>query len=926
MKPYGNITARRGGTLGRNRLEDPSPGKPARESGPTSAPAGRAPAGRRASGAAPLDPIRGELLSADRLIERAQELARTDRVAPGRQPGAPLLARLEENGRVLLESYRDIARAIAQAKSISPAAEWLADNFHIVDDQLREVRDDLPRGYYRELPKLAGGPLSGAPRVFGIAWAFVEHTDSRVDLDLLRRFVASYQTVEPLTIGELWALAISLRLVLVENLRRLSQLIVGRRAERESADALADSFTAGAGTEADREERFRLATEGRLPTAFLVQLVARLRDRDPETTPILRWIETLLAEEGTTRDEIVLVEHRAQVAAHLSVRNVITSMRLMSSVDWTEFFESVSLVEAALRDGTNVAEMDFPTRDRYRHAVEDLARGSGVAELEIARRAVAKASAPGEARGGLRADPGYHLISAGRAAFEKEVGYRAPVSQWLRRAWVAWANPGYPVTICLLTLAALAVPLAWSAHSGAGAAVLALLGLLALVPASEIALAVINQDVQEIVGPRRLPKLALESGIPEDLATIVVVPTLLMKEEEAREQVEQLEVRFLANPEDFVHFALLTDWADAPAETMEGDEELVTAARAAVSELNRRHGPAGDGGPRFLLFHRRRIWNAAEGCWMGWERKRGKLAEFNRLLRGAADTTFLPGEAAPRARVRYVITLDGDTRLPRGAIRKLVGAMAHPLNRPVFDDRTNRVVFGNGILQPRITAMLSPIGHGTLYERVFSGQRGTDPYAFAVSDVYQDLFGEGIYTGKGIYDVDAFERALQGRVPENTLLSHDLFEGIFTRAGLLSDVELFEEFPSHYEVAALRQHRWARGDWQLVPWLTPRVRNAEGKRVRNPIPLLGRWKILDNLRRSLLAPTAAAALVAAWTLPRENPAVWTAFVAAAFAFPRLLPILATAMPRRRRIAKRSVLTGVGTDLARALSHTTATLV
>ena len=314
----------------------------------------------------------------------------------------PLLARLEENGRVLLASYRDIAQAIAQGRSISPAAEWLADNFHIVDDQLREVRDDLPRGFYRELPKLAGGPLAGSPRVFGIAWTFVEHTDSRLDLDTLRKFVAAYQSLVPLTIGELWALAISLRLVLVENLRRLAEMIVGRRLEREEADALADLILADdAGPPPDLEERFRVATEGPLPTAFLVQLVARLRDRDPETTPVLRWIEARLAREGTNRDELVLMEHRTQVATHLSVRNVITSMRLMSSVDWAEFFESVSLVEEALRDGTNVAEMDFATRDRYRHAVEDLARGSGVAELEVAKRAVAKGG--GLRRGSRRA-------------------------------------------------------------------------------------------------------------------------------------------------------------------------------------------------------------------------------------------------------------------------------------------------------------------------------------------------------------------------------------------------------------------------------------------------------------------------------------------------------------------------------------------
>ena len=343
---------------------------------------------------------------------------------------------------------------------------------------------------------------------------------------------------------------------------------------------------------------------------------------------------------------------------------------------------------------------------------------------------------------------------------------------------------------------------------------------------------------------------------------------------------------------DDLCFALLSDWTDSATESAPGDDELLGAAAEGIARLNRRYGPAPDG-ERFLLLHRRRLWNEGEGKWIGWERKRGKLHELNRLLRGATDTTFLAVGGRPPvvpAGVRYVITLDADTRLPRGAARRLVGKMAHPLNRPRLDPRTGRVVEGYAVLQPRVTPSL-PIGReGSLFQRVFSGPGGMDPYAFAVSDVYQDLFGEGSYTGKGIYDVDVFEAALAGRIPESTLLSHDLLEGIFARAGLVSDIEVVEEFPSRYDVAAARQHRWARGDWQLLPWIFGRGRDASGDPARRAIPLIGRWKMLDNLRRTLSAPATFLALVAGWMLPLAAAAVWTAFVLATLALPALLPV------------------------------------
>jgi cyclic beta-1,2-glucan synthetase len=874
------------------------------------------------------EPILGELFSIERLEQHAESLAVAQRVTKDPEKGRPLLSLVQDNGRRLLESYRAIAEAIREERPITPAAEWLVDNFHIVEDQLREIREDLPAGFYRELPKLADDHLQGYPRVFGLAWAFVAHTDSRFAPETLRRFVHAYQRVQPLTIGELWAVAITLRVVLVDNLRRLADRIVKGRAARQEADALADRLL---GLESHPTEPLPLLLRqferSPLPAAFAVQLVQRLGEQDPKVTPVLHWLDERLAAQGMTADEIVRVEHQRQAAMNVTVRNVITSMRLLSAVDWTEFFESVSLVDQILRTTTDFAAMDFTTRDRYRHAVEELSRWSGRSELEVASLAVARAHrAKADAgrsdtpSGDRPEDPGYYLISKGCLLFEKEIGFRVPLRRRMLRAYVRRATPAYLVTIAVVTAVLLALPLIHSARAGMGIAWFFPLALLALVPASDLALFLVNRGVTELLRPRPLPKLALREGVPQHLRTMVVVPMLLTRVGEVDKQIEGLEAHYLSNPDGEICFALLSDWTDAPTETTPQDEELFTAAVEGISRLNKRYGPMPGGGERFYLFHRRRVFNPGEDKWIGWERKRGKLHELNRLLRGVTDTSFLfpkgrPG-AAPSG-VRYVVTLDADTRLPRGAVRRLVGTMAHPLNRPMLDPRSGRVVEGYGVLQLRITPALPTDRENSIFGRIYSGPAGTDPYATAVSDVYQDLFEEGSYTGKGIYDVDAFEAALAGRVPENSLLSHDLFEGLFARAGFATDIELFEDFPSHYEVAASRQHRWARGDWQLLPWILGRT--------ADDIPLIGRWKMLDNLRRTLSAPSALLTLVASWMLPLPLAATWIAFVLSTVALPALLPVLIEAMPRRSGISKRSHLRAVGADFALAALQVALTL-
>ncbi|HTL60005.1 MAG TPA: glucoamylase family protein [Nitrospira sp.] len=882
------------------------------------------------------EPIRAELFGVERLEQHAESLAAAQIITDDVQRGRLLTPRVLENGRVLVESYRTIARAIREEKTITPAAEWLVDNFHIVDEQLREIIDDLPPGYYRQLPKLASGHLQNYPRVFGVAWAFVAHTDSRFDPDILRRFVMAYQRVQPLTIGELWAVAISLRIVLVENLRRLAERIVHSRVARLEADELADGLLGTGALAAEPSATALRRFEHRpLATAFAVQLSQRLRDLDPKVRPILLWLDQRLAAQGTSADDIVHAEHQQQAAMSVTVRNIITSMRLTSAFDWAVFFEHVSPVDAILRRDPRYAEMDFVTRDTYRHAIEDLSRGTGFSEIDVterlvdrARRAAAEPHASGQPERERHMDPGYYLISQGRRAFECELGYRVSWKRRLLRWYVQASAPGYLGSLAVVTATVMALPL-W--HAGAvdvSTAGLALLALLVLVPASDLAMALINRTVMAILRPRPLPRMELRDGIPKELRTMVAVPTLLTSRQGIDEQVERLEVHYLANSDDDLRFALLSDWRDAASESLPGDAELLNTAVEGIARLNKRYGPPSGGGSRFVLFHRRRVWNESEQTWMGWERKRGKLHELNQLLRGSTCTTFLsvggyPPESIPS--VRYVVTLDADTRLPRGAARRLVGTMAHPLNRPRFDPLTGRVVEGYGVVQPRITPSLPTNGEGSGFQAAFSGPSGIDPYASAVSDVYQDLFREGSYTGKGIYEIDAFEAALADKVPDNSMLSHDLFEGLFARAALATDIELFEAFPSHYEAAAARHHRWARGDWQLLPWIFGRGYARSEPRRAVVIPLIGRWKILDNLRRTLSAPAAFLTLIAGWLLPGGSAWVWSGFILITIAIPSLLSFVLGLYPRRRGMALRSHTRGAIADLKLAATQIALTV-
>jgi cyclic beta-1,2-glucan synthetase len=838
-------------------------------------------------------PLSAELFSADQMRQHGIALAGTHSLSASPGPDR-LLQRLGEN-EALLHDVRDVLTAAVTAeRRITPAGVWLVDNAELIDEQIRLARRHLPKGYSRELPRLLTGPSAGLPRVYDLALETIAHGDGRIDLDSLVRFIEAYQSLSVLKLGELWAIPIMLRLALLENLRRASARIVADQLDRDRAESWAAQML----DVARRDPKSLILviadmarSDPPLTSAFVAELARRLEGQSAALALPLTWIEQRLSESGVTIERLVQLENHRQAADQLSISNSIGSLRLLAVTEWRDVVERMSAVERILQQdpAQAYARMDFATRDAYRHRVERLARRSDRSEPEVAQLAIGLAhEALAEGRSDC-ADPdaaahvGFYLIDAGAARLRQLAGTKS--WRWstgfeaLRRVTYPAALFGYVGPIVALTTIFTA-GLAWHAQ-------LALVFLL-LLCSSSLAVALVNWLVTALVPPRVLPRLDFSTGIPAESRSLVAVPTLLGNTASVAALLEALEVRFLANQDPHLHFALLTDLLDAPTETLPADAGLIQQAADGIEALNDKY--ADTVRDRFFLFHRARRWNAQEQRWMGYERKRGKLEQLNAALRGdPRGFSLVVGDTATLAAVRYVVTLDSDTQLPRDAARKLVGAMAHPLNRPRYDAALKRVTRGYGILQPRVESSL--LGSlSSRYARLSGGETGTDPYTRSVSDVYQDLFGEGSFIGKGVYDVDAFQSALHLRLPENRILSHDLLEGCHARSGLLSDVELYEDYPAHYAADMARRHRWIRGDWQLLPWLLPWVPAGNGHSgqgwQKNPLSNLSRWKIFDNLRRSLVPIALTALLLLGWSVLGE-PVFWSGAVVGILLVPAL---------------------------------------
>ncbi|MBT0665019.1 glycosyl transferase [Geobacter pelophilus] len=819
-------------------------------------------------------------LSPVQVLEHAERHAREQRVEVRPQHTTELLKRLKHSRQWVRQICKDLTAASLLEQKATPAADWILDNEYILEGNARDVLLNLPRRFYQQLPTLAADPYRGLPCIYGLAKDLVSHTELRLDRENIQSFIEAHQSVRTLTIGELWAIPQMLRIALIESIQSLAITALADLRERQLAEFWANRLIAA--NRRDSNQLFailaELAKAEPRPTPYFgSQLVSLLYDEAAALAPVQSWLERTLK---NPMHDLNLREQNRQASEQISCGNAFTSLRQLALLDWREIFEKLSRVEQMLRrDPSGVyPETDFATRDHCRRAIEDLARAADRSEEEIAERVIklATLAVHGSTTDDRTSHVGYWLVGKGRTELARLLACReAPryrALHWIYRNHTgAYAFGIGSCSVLLFSLIALFAPIGLSLATHLG------LTLLLLIPVSQLAIEMANYLVTRFLPPRPLPKMDFEdTGIPDAFRTLVVVPMMLSNAETVEAEVEKLEIRYLANKEANLLFSLFTDYTDSATLSREDDDRLLQIASRRLTDLNERHG-----GERFFLFHRERTWCESEQKFIGWERKRGKLEELNRLIDGTRPETaarlVYVGEPDQLADVRFIITLDSDTQLPHATARRMVETLAHPLNQPRFDSNGHIMADSYTIIQPRVSPTL-PSTSASTFSRLFSDAVGIDPYTQAVSDVYQDLSGEGSYHGKGIYDVRAFSRVLSGLFPEEWVLSHDLIEGAHVRVGLASDIELFDEFPQGYQSYSSRAHRWIRGDWQIAGWIFPRVPQAAGGRGANPLSMLNRWKILDNLRRSLVPVTSQGLLLASWLISPRTGALATLVV------------------------------------------------
>ncbi len=836
-------------------------------------------------------PLRSELYTEQQLEQHARAISRKHELITER-PGEQLLKRLAENETILLEVHAALTETLKNNNRIVPAGEWLLDNFYLIEEQIYTGKKHLPKGYSKGLPQLKRGESAGLPRVYDIAVEIISHSDGHVDLSSLTGFVMAYQEYTSLKLGELWAIPIMLRLALIENLRRLSIQIGSDIINKTLAGKWADKMIEA--TETNPKNLVLVIadmarSEPPVDSAFIAELTRRLQEKGSALSLPLNWIEQRLSEESLTTNELIHQENQKQAADQVSISNSISSLRFLSTTDWREFVETTSLVEKTLRtdiDGV-YQQMDFFTRDTYRHTIEKIAKYSTLTEPEVAALAIAMAAEKNNPGDDQRLHHvGYYLTGKGLKFLQRKAKIKSTRAEYCKNIFnkiplLMYAG-GITVMTCLI-----AWPLIYKAHNaGVTDWKLVLLGIIILLANSRLSVAVINWMASLLAKPSLLPRMNYSKGIPEQSRSMVVIPTILTSVNGISALIENIEVRFLANRNEYLQFALLTDFRDAATETLPEDDALVQTARAKIIELNKKYERQNN--DTFFLFHRPRKFNPKDKIWMGFERKRGKLAELNQLILGKENTFFsaIVGEEEVYKKTKYVITLDTDTQLPRDAAWKMVATMAHPLNYPLYNAKKKRVTEGYTILQPRVSNSL-PGAESSIYAKIHGNEPGTDPYTRATSDVYQDLFQEGSFIGKGIYDVAMFEGTLNNVLPDNSILSHDLLEGCYSRSGLITDVQLYEEYPNRYNADMQRRHRWIRGDWQIGNWVLPWVPAAGKRIVTNPLSLLSKWKIFDNIRRSLVPLALLLLLLYGWIIS-PVPLFWTIAVSLIVLIPSII--------------------------------------
>ncbi|SES70409.1 GH36-type glycosyl hydrolase domain-containing protein [Anaerobranca gottschalkii] len=784
-----------------------------------------------------IESLKDVILTGEELKNHAKEIAKQHKIYSEPKPIRPLIKKLDQTFSEIVKVYKELSIEAQNKKPMSPASEWLLDNFYKVEEQVKEVRLNLLKDRFLKLYTIKSGVFKGYPRVYALLLDYISHTDGKIEEETLMEFIKGYQSQRILSIGEIWSISLMARIALIKNINIICRDISQNQKWWRKAEELAKE-------EPEKiiqylQEKMEFADS--VSPAFVEHLLRQLRRMDTETGDVVSFLEKKLSEFNTSIQQLLIEEHREQAARKISIGNSIISLNTISTLDWNDIFESLNVVEKILRnDPLEIYEkMDFESRDYYRTEIERLSNKLNRSETKIAQVAVDLAQ--------RKWDEGYRDKYAHVGFYIIDEGVKELTSVLKAKGLKTLSNPlGIYITPIISLTLGISLCFLFITNYYWNNIILSLLFSLSLIiPVSDVVVHLINYLLLKIYHPKILPRLEFKTGVGRENATFIIVPTLLPNIDRVKELVRQLETHYQGNKDPNFYFALLADLKDSKEENCENDQEIINCAVEEIKQLNEKYGEN-----RFFLYIRKRVYSSNEGKWMGWERKRGAVEEFNNLLLGSNNTTFNVITGIPKEEIKYVITLDADTQLPISTGKKLVGIIAHPLNKAIIGEN-NIVKEGYGIIQPRIGVAVES-SNKTFFSKVYGGQGGIDPYTTASSDIYQDLFSHGIFTGKGIYDLKVFGEILHKNIPENSVLSHDLLEGCYLRTGLATDVELIDGYPAKFSSYIMRLHRWVRGDWQLLPWLFSKVRDRENNWVKNPLSTLSKWKIFDNLRRSLV--------------------------------------------------------------------------
>ena len=815
--------------------------------------------------------------------------------------------RLIENFKFITKTYEILNEDLKIGISIHPAGEWLLDNYYIIEESVKNIQKDLSLEKYTNFLGIQNGIYKGMARIYVLAAEIVAYTDSKIDGEILEDLLRAYQRKKTLNMEEIWWIGNFLQIAIIENIREVCEKIYISQIQKYKVESIVERLV-----ENKKELKFTNKQEhqnknilvGEMRYPFVEYMSYKLKKYGRQAISYLNILEEQVNKMGTTVSEIIKKEHFDIALKKVSIGNSIKSIKELSRINFLEIFEAINGVEEILKkDPANVySRMDYKTKSYYRNAIKEVSKKTKISEIYIANKALelAEKAKIKEVENKKQTHIGYYLISDGiddlmeaLLVNKKSISKKTKVNLYKLSTW------GIAAILSILIFIYIYI-------TTKNIIVSILLGFTSYIPLIEITTKIVNTILSKIVKPKLIPKMDFSDGVPKEYSTFVVIPTIVNSPKKVKSLLRKLEVYYLANKSDNIYFAVLGDCSSSTKREEEIDQKILETAKIELEKLNQKY--PNNNFPLFHFVYRERIWNDKEKLYLGWERKRGLLHQFNEYILGNTKNEFKVNslENLKIPKIKYIITLDSDTDLVLNSGIELIGAMAHILNKPQIDNEKNIVVNGYGIMQPRIGINLED-GNKSLFTKVFAGLPGTDAYANAISDVYQDNFGEGIYTGKGIYDLQVFSKILKNRMPENKILSHDLLEGNYLRCGLVSDIMLLDGYPYKYNSFTSRLHRWIRGDWQIIEWLFPNVKNAQGNTQKNPLNKLSKFKILDNLRRSTVEIFLLLSLLTLGIIVGiYKTKVW--FITAILVLSVFIPIIIDVILKKEYIPKQKAFT------------------